>query len=409
MRRLGLNPRAQLIRYVKNTSEGVAANIITQVLIYTAGAAPTVLPAFFSTQNIFSVVLTASVLTGIQFTLQYPTIGDITPEDPLREEISRLRELIQMLVSTKIVVRADGGTQSLPRLPLPRYSLILFGSALTIPFTATLSSIIDVLFVVVVVGAVSSNLGDAIGMAAYQRAVERYDREDNLISNEISKDKIDVEFDNDEVTSNQEEILGTLGDIREWLDELFRESEERPFIVTSSRTEQADAFAERVSSYVTDTTYEQFQTLKNEIIGEISEVEHETSQLRSDFSELSEEIRYRLEEIENRQATVNQVEELSDEVTNITDRIDSIETALSSQSLDLDEFDQSEVRDAFRAGRWSIVPGIGDNKEETLHEELPSVEYLQQASLGELEQIDGVGPVLAYRLKRLAEFAAEGR
>ena len=409
MRILGLNVRAQLTRYAKNTSEGVAANITTQALIYAAGAAPAVLPAFFSTENIFSVVLAASVLTGIQFILQYPTIGDIRPQDSLGEEISRLRELIQMLVSARIVVRTDGGTQSLPRLPLPRYSLILIGSALTIPFTATVSNMIDIAFIIVVVGAVSSNLGDAIGMAAYQRAVETYDSEDVSTSTEISTDGLDFEFDDEEVTSNQEEILGKLSDIHEWLDELFWESEDRPFVVTSGRTEHADAFAERVSAYVTDATYEQFQSSKHEIIEEIGEVEGETSHLRSELNELSDEIRDRLKKIENGQATERQVEELLDEVTDMDDRIDSIETSLSTQSLDLSEFDPDEVREAFRVEHWSIVPGIGDSKEERLRGELSSIEDLQQASLGELEQIDGVGPVLAYRLKRLAEFAVKGK
>jgi len=402
------NLRSQIHRYGKNTSEGVAANLITQVLIHAAGAAPAVLPAFFSSQNIFSVLLAAAVLTGIQFVLQYPTIGDISPEDSLREEISRLREIIHILVSARIVVRTDGGTRTLPRLLLPRYSLILFGNALTIPLTAAYPNLIDKLFILVVVGAVSSNVGDAIGMAAYQKASERHESEDSVASPEISSEDLEFEFDDDEVTSNQEAILGRLGDIRDRLEDLFEGSDGGRFIVTPERIESSDAFAERVSTYVSDTTYQQFQTTREEISSEVDEMRNETSRLRSEFRELADEIEIRLSEIEETKATERQVERLLDEVSDMNERVDSIETSLSSQRLDLDEFDQEEVWNAFREGRWSIVPGIGSNKEDTIQEEIPSIEYLQQKSLGELEQIDGVGPVLAYRLKRLEEFALEG-
>ncbi|RKD87669.1 helix-hairpin-helix domain-containing protein [Halopiger aswanensis] len=408
MRVIGLDVRAQLARYGKNTSEGVAANLITQVLIYTAGAAPAVLPAFFNPENIFSVLLVAAVLTGVQFTLQYPAIGDIRPEDSLREEISRLRELIQLLVSARVVVRTDGGTRSLPRLSLPRYSGIFLGSALTIPLATLSANIVDTLFLIVVVGAISSNLGDAIGMAAYQKAMERYDREDASASTDFSPNDLEFEVDDEEVTSNQERILNRLGDIRDQLENLFDESREGPFVVAPGRMESTEAFAEKVSSYVSDTTYEQFQGTRDEILSEVDEMMNETSRLRSNFHEFADEFESRLSEIEETKATERQVEQLLDEVGDMNERVASIETSLSSQGLDLDEFDQQEVRNAFREGRWSIVPGIGDNKEKTLREELPSIEYLEQTSLGELEQIDGVGPVLAYRLKRLEEFANEG-
>lgn len=385
----------KLERFLTNTAEGVVANLIAQGLVVLAGTSSEVLPKFFNPTNIFLVILSAGILTLIQFIMQFPRIGDVAPQHSLREEIARLRQLIEVMLSTRLVLRTDGGaqssdSQSSPRIHSIRYAVILIGSAFLLPIASLLTGPLEIGLAIVIAGALSGNVGDGIGILAYRQAVERHGR---ATETPDAPTPDDIQFDDSEITSNQSEVLERLNDLRGTLEEILEELEDQFPVITYAEVAERANLAQDISNRVADAVLEEIQESTRVTYSDFAE----------DFNALRSQMDYWQESVADRE----QVDDVRDELNLVQERLDAIESSVGPSEIDFSKFEERDARSDFEQGNWRVVPGIGSNLESRLQERIRNIQDLQEASLGELEEIKGVGPMLAYRLKRLGEYISD--